>query len=339
MVPLYANSEVRQNMRSRKNISPTAGAPKHSRATSIWLRVAYTFALSVLAGTLVACASGLASQGSPQIPQDRGKITGRALLIGDQAETSGYGLYSYVLFESPPTPETKPHYLAVILACLKEFPNLGGLETKYRPEMLNAMYIPLTEDIKPPSLEQSEHNRLKLQAEEILQQYNYGRAQTILNQLPKIQKNGGPYLVSSLAPVSSSGSPSVSLYQDLSAVRQVSSPDGQAKMAYEWVLDFVDRVSNPQPTAWNRDTLVKFGDEFGEARQLSFKRYNVSANPVQIVFPIGDHKADRTFFLLSWHTGVIAFRTKANFFSESFFASASKGRSLRRTMPCSLVIS
>ena len=298
MVPLYANSEVRQNMRSRKNISPTAGAPKHSRATSIWLRMIKTLTLTVLAGTLVACASGLASQGGPQIPQDRGKITGRALLIGDQAETAGYGLYSYVLFESPPTAETKPHYLAVILACLKEFPDLGGLETKYRPERLNAMYIPVTGGTKPSSLD------LKVQAEEILQQYNYGRAQTILNQLPKIQKNGGPYLVSSLAPVSSSGSPSLSLYQDLSAVRQVSSPDGQAKMAYEWVLDFVDRVSNPQPTAWNRDTLVKFGDEFGEARQLSFKRYNVSANPVQIVFPIGDHKADRTFFLLSWHTGV-----------------------------------
>jgi hypothetical protein len=297
MVSLYANAEVRQNMRSRKNISPTADAPKRSRSNSIWLRVTNMFALTVLAGTFVACGAGLAGQGGQKIARDQIKITGTALLTDNQAETPGYGLYSYVLFDSPPTAETKPHYLAVILACLKEFPDLGGLETKYRSEMLNAMYIPVTGGIKPSSLD------LKVQTEEILQQYNYGRAQTILNQLPKIQKNGGPYLVSSLAPVSSSGSPSVSLYQDLSAVRQVSSPDGQAKMAYEWVLDFVDRVSNPQPTAWNRDTLVKFGDEFGEARQLSFKRYKVSANPVQIVFPIGDHKADRTFFLLSWHTG------------------------------------
>jgi hypothetical protein len=262
-----------------------------------------TFALTVLAGTLVACAAGLARQGGPKITLDRGKITGKALLIGDQAETAGYGLYSYVLFDSPPTAETKPHYLAVILACLKEFPDLGGLETKYRPEMLNAMYIPLTGDIKSPSLEQSEHNRLKLQAEEILQQYNYTRAQTILNQLSKIQRNGGPYLVSSLKPVSNGSGTDPFLFQDLAAVRLVASQDDQKNMAYEWVLDFVDRVSNPQLTAWNRDTLVKFGDEFGEARQLSFKRYKVSANPVQIVFPIGDHKADRTFFLLSWHTG------------------------------------
>lgn len=307
MVPLYGNTEVRQNMRSTENIFPIAGAPKSSPSNSIWLRMINTCALTMLAGTLVACGAGLVGQGGQKIAQDQIKMTGRALLIGDQTETAGYGLYSYVLFDSPPTVETKPHYLAVILACLKEFPDLGGLEKRYRPEMLNAMFIPVTgdrTDPQAPPLEQPENNQWKSRAEEILQRYNYGRAQMILNQLSKVQKNGGPYLVSSLAPVSSSGNPSVSLYQDLSAVRQVSSPDGQAKMAYEWVLDFVDRVSNPQPTAWNRDTLVKFGHEFGEARQLSFKRYKVSANPVQIVFPIGDNRADRTFFLLSWNTGV-----------------------------------
>lgn len=274
------------------SLFPTASGTSCSSSNSIWSQVAKTVALAVLASTLVACGAGLASQGGPKIAQDRSKITGRALLIGDQAEVAGYGLYSYVLFESPPTPETKPIYLAVISSCLKEFPDLGGLAQRYRPQSLNAMYIPVTSALSEPK------------AEEILQQYNYERAQAILNALPKIQKNGGPYLVSSLAPVSSSENPAVSLYQDLSAVRQVSSPDGQVKMAYEWVLDFVDRVSNPQPTAWNRDTLVKFGDEFRDARQLSFKRYGVSANPIQIVFPIGDNRADRRLFLLSWNTGV-----------------------------------
>lgn len=274
------------------SLFPTASGTSCSSSNSIWSQVAKTVALAVLASTLVACGAGLASQGGPKIAQDRSKITGRALLIGDQAEVAGYGLYSYVLFESPPTPETKPIYLAVISSCLKEFPDLGGLAQRYRPQSLNAMYIPVTSALSEPK------------AEEILQQYNYERAQAILNALPKIQKNGGPYLVSNLAPVLSSENPAVSLYQDLSAVRQVSSPDGQVKMAYEWVLDFVDRVSNPQPTAWNRDTLVKFGDEFRDARQLSFKRYGVSANPIQIVFPIGDNRADRRLFLLSWNTGV-----------------------------------
>jgi hypothetical protein len=297
MTTTYQNADVRLNTKSKESIPPTAGGPRRIDSNRIWPHAIRAFALAVISSALVACGAGLASQGGPKIARDQIKITGKALLTDNQAETPGYGLYSYVLFDSPPTAETKPHYLAIILACLKEFPDLGGLETKYRPEMLNAMYIPVTGDIKPPSLD------LKLQAEEILQQYNYRRAQTILDQLSKIQRNGGPYLVSSLKPVSNSSGTEPFLFQDLAAVRLVASQDDQKKLAYEWVLDFVDQVSNPQPTTWNRDTLVKFGHEFGEARQRSFKHYKVSANPVQIVFPIGDHKADRTFFLLSWYTG------------------------------------
>ena len=283
-------------MRSRDSLSPTADSYRNSRSNRIWSHMIKTFTLTVLAGTLVACASGLASQGGPRVAQDRSKITGRALLIGDQAEATGYGLYSYVLFESPPTSETKPIYLAIISACVKEVPDLGGLETTHRKESLNAMFIPVTEDSTDSTVPQ--------RPEDILQRYNYTRAQAILSQFSNAPRNDGPYLVSSLAPVSSGSTPSLSMYQDLSVVRQVASHDGQVKMAYEWVLDFVDRVSNPQSTAWNRDTLVKFGDEVRDARKLSFKRYGVSANPSQIVFPIGDNRADRTIFLLSWNTKV-----------------------------------
>lgn len=285
-----------KSIKSWLSISPTDDGTSFVGSSSIWSQVLRTFVLAVLTSTLVACGSGLASQGGPRIAQDRGKITGRALLIGDQAETAGYGLYSYVLFESPPTPETKPIYLAIISAYVKEVPDLGGLETKHRKESLNAMFIPVTGESTDSTVPQG--------PEDILQHYNYTRAQAILSQFSNAPRNDGPYLVSSLAPVSSGITPSLSMYQDLSVVRQVASQDNQVKMAYEWVLDFVDRVSNPQSTAWNRDTLVKFGDEVREARRLSFKRYGVSANPSQIVFPIGDNRADRTLFLLSWNTGV-----------------------------------
>jgi hypothetical protein len=284
-----------------ESISPTVSRFSKSSSNPIWSRVVSTFALAVMAGVLVACGAGLAGQGGPRIAQDRSKITGNALLTDNQAEAAGYGLYSYVLFESPPTTETKPIYLAVILACLKEFPDLEGLAKKYRPELLNAMYIPVTgdtADFKTPTLEQPEQNPMKSKAEEILQRYNYGRAQTILTQLAKIQRNGGPYLVSSLKPTSSDRGTSPFVLQDLSVVRLASNQEDQKKMAYEWVLDFVDRVSNPQSAAWNRATLENFGDELREARQPTFKRYGVRADSLElkkyIVFTMPDGKVEQT---------------------------------------------
>lgn len=299
MKPMHRTPEVKQQMKSNKNIYPTAAGPNSNYSIHIWSSMLKTLALTVLAGTLVACASGLASQGGPRIAQDRGKITGRALLIGDQAETTGYGLYSYVLFESPPTPETKSIYLAIISAYVKEVSDLGGLETKHRKESLNAMFIPVTGESTDSTVPQ--------RPEDILQRYNYTRAQAILGQFSNAPRNDGPYLVSSLAPVSSGSKPSLSMYQDLSVVRQVASQDGQVKMAYEWMLDFVDRVSNPQSTAWNRDTLVKFGDEVRDARRLSFKRYGVSADKLDlkryIVFPM-DTNAERMLPFPTWKTMV-----------------------------------
>ncbi|WP_141654401.1 hypothetical protein [Candidatus Nitrospira nitrosa] len=299
-------------MSSQKNLSSTAsGSAKSSCSNRSWSRVVSAFTLTVLASTFVACGSGLVAQEGPRLATDRTKITGQALLVGDQTEKADYGLYSYVLFESPPTTETKPVYLAVLLACVREFPDLGGLTQKYRPESLNAMYIPVTRNttdsqMSPP--EYPEQNRLRSQAEEILQRYNYDRAKAILAQLSRIQRNGGPYLLSSLKPVSTSSGANPFLFQDLAAVRLVASQEDQNKMAYEWVLDFVDRVSNPQSSAWNRTTLETFGDEIIDTRQTAFASYKVRADQLDlkkyIVFPMPDTQAKRTFPFLSRKTRV-----------------------------------
>ncbi len=297
-------------MRSRENLAPVAGGFSKSSSNLIWSRMVITIALVVIAGMLMACGAGLAGQGGPKIAQDRSKITGNALLTDNQTEAAGYGLYSYVLFESPPTAETKPVYLAVLLACLNEYPDLDGLAKKYRPESLNAIYIPVTagvSDSQVPLPDQPEMNRLKSRAEEILQRYNYDRAKLILDQLPNVQRNSGPYLVSSLTPASKRNRTSPFLYQDLSAVRLVSNLENQSKMAYEWVLDFVDRVSNPQSSAWNGATLGKFSEEMRDARQPSFKRYNVRADSLElkkyIVFTMPDGKVERTAPSPAWRTG------------------------------------
>ncbi|MDR4464584.1 MAG: hypothetical protein MRJ66_10005 [Nitrospira sp.] len=236
--------------------------------------------------------------------RDRINMTGRALLVGDQPEAPGYGLYSYVLFESEPTAETKPIYLAVISACLEEIQDLGELDKTYRPKTLNAMWIP----VKSLPVRVSDHEGLQSKAEKILDLYNYARAQAILDQLYKARNNGGPYLASSLSPVSSSSKTSSVLFQDLSVVRQVSNQGDQTNMAYEWVLDFVGRVSNPRPKEqdWNDASLESFVNEVRDTRQPAFKRYGVRADQLDlkryIVFPIPDSKVERTLPFPSWHT-------------------------------------
>jgi hypothetical protein len=292
MTTIFENVDGRRTMKTWESNLSSSRRRDFNSISSLMINM---IVITVLAGALAACGSGLAAQGGPRIAKDQTKITGQTLLVGDQAETTGYGLYSYVLFESPPTTETKPIYLAVISACIKEFPDLEGLAQKYRPESLNAMHIPVTKTITAS------------RAEEILQQYNYERAKTILDQLSKTQGNGGPYLVSSLGPVSSGNETSPFVFQDLSVVRLASSQEDQKKMAYEWVLDFVDRVSNPQSAAWNRATLENFGDELREARQPAFKRYGVRADSLElkkyIVFTMPDGKVERTAPSPVWRTG------------------------------------
>jgi hypothetical protein len=267
----------------RDCISLATGGFVPNGSHRIWSRAISTLTLTVIIGALVACSMGYGELGVPEDRQAQDKRTGRTLLVDNQAETVGYGLYSYVLFESPPTSQTKPLYLAIISACLKEFPDLDGLRKEHRPESLNVIHFPATRNISAP------------RAEEILQYYSYERAQAILDRLPKIQKNGGPYLVSSLAPASSRSGTSLFLYQDLSAVRFVSSQEGQTQMASDWVLSFVNRVSKPR--AWDRATLGHFTNEMWNTTQPLFERYGVRADQLDlkkyIVFPIPDNRTER----------------------------------------------
>nr|WP_281719778.1 hypothetical protein [Nitrosomonas nitrosa] len=288
----------------------TCGRTKNSRSKRVWSRVISAFALTALASTFVACGAGLVGQGGAKIAQDQIKATGRALLAENQVEAAGYGLYSYVLFGSRPTAETKPIYLAVILAYLNEFQDLEGLGQKYRLESLNAMYIPVTGDtanLKAPLPNQTERTRLKSWAEELLQQYDYDRAQAILRKLSQTQKNGGPYLVSSLAPFSRSSGTSAYFFQDLSIVRLVSSPNRQTQKVSELVLDFVDRVSSPR--TWDRTTLDQFSEKTLDSWQTAFAQNERPVDRSELMryasvntinFPLSQGSTKRTIFFTAW---------------------------------------
>lgn len=281
-------------MKVHDHMSPATCNFVPSGSHRIWSRAISAFTLIVVTGALVACSMGYGELGVPEDRQAQIKQTRRTLLVDNQAETVGYGLYSYVLFETPPTSQTRPLYLAIISACLEEYPDLGRLAKEYRPESLNVIHLPVTRNISSP------------RAEEILQYYSYERAQAILDQLPKTQKNGGPYLVSSLAPVSNSNRTTQSLYQDLSAVHFASRQKDQIDIARSWVVSFVNQVGKPR--AWDRATLATFTDEIRGKIQPVFTSHGVGADKLDlkkyIVFPIPDNRTERVPLFQAWNTRV-----------------------------------
>lgn len=181
--------------------------------------------LAVLAGCY-----GLGAGGAPQP-----LVTERDVLVGQQPEAAGYGMYSYLLLGSPPTPASRARYLAAIAAYLNYIPRRQEQEAYVPRSELNITYVFLTES--PPALV-SDIREGGLPADGdtapaqwILEHYDYARARAVLRTVPGTHPDG-PYIVSALQPLT--GMPLASgghLAQDLSHVP----PD----FAASWVKVFL----------------------------------------------------------------------------------------------------
>jgi hypothetical protein len=157
------------------------------------------------------------------------RVTGRQILVPGAAEAPGYGLYSYILFGSPPNETSRDRYLKAIQAYLELIPDLVALEKYAKPIDLNATYVPVA--VEPPS---------SVSAEWVLKHYDYARAAIRLRVLPGAHADG-PYIVSSQKPLTGNDSLTKdSLLQDLSAVP----PD----LVANWVKLFINQAS--QPNFW-----------------------------------------------------------------------------------------
>src|SRR5262245_5165938 len=159
----------------------------------------------------------------PEPPRE----TGRAFLVGAQPEDRGYGLYSYLLFGSPPTDNTRDRYRAAIITYLELIPARTAIEEFLPRHQLNITYLPIK--VNPP-----EDLSLKEHTEWILTYYNYTRARVLLGALPGIHREG-PYIASSPKPLSSAELLSGSyLYQDLSSV-----PPSLVQL---WIKEFLNQA-------------------------------------------------------------------------------------------------
>lgn len=172
-----------------------------------------------------------------QHEEERGlRETGRSFLVGNEAEAQGFGLYSYLLFGSPPDDTSRERYLKAVEAYLQLIPEITSLEKYLSPDELNVTYLPL--EGAPPKT---------VPANWVLEHYNYARARALLKGLPGAYRDG-PYIVSSLKPLS--GVASISgqyLFQNLSSVP----PD----LVSSWEKEFLNQTA--QERFWDERSTEK----------------------------------------------------------------------------------
>lgn len=165
-------------------------------------------------------------------------VAGREYLPGNQRETSGYGLYSYVLFAEPPTSATRDRYLMVIKSFQELVPNINLLKQTIPPERLNITYFPVTTALPV------EPETGSITPEWLLDHYNYARATGLLAKLAGDHVYE-VYLVSVLKPLSEVDV-AVKPYaeQDVSSV--------PPELVRIWVREFF--VQTSQETFWQPRT-------------------------------------------------------------------------------------
>lgn len=163
---------------------------------------------------------------------ERIKNTGGALLVSDSEEDTGYGLYSYLLFGSRPSESSRDRYLASLKAYVELVEPIEFLRDYWSRGQINITYLPVETDV-PGWLKPTSET-----PKDLLDNYNYTRAQAILNAL---QKEGplsdGPYIVSYRRPLSGTIVTEHYLLQDLSSV--------PVRLVRLWVKEFLNRVREP----------------------------------------------------------------------------------------------
>jgi hypothetical protein len=159
-------------------------------------------------------------------------VTSRSLLDDNSREEKGYGLYSYILFGTPPNDATRDRYLAVLRSFIN-FPSTEDMVKQVSRKQLNVTYLPVKGQPNSSS------------GDALLQAYDYARAAGLLarisckdNAAPCGPLLGGPYIVSTTKPLSDQASLSQHfLYQNLSSV--------PARIVPLWVDEFMKQSAMP----------------------------------------------------------------------------------------------
>jgi hypothetical protein len=185
----------------------------------------------------VAIDVGMASSVNITLPLGSGAlVTSRDLLAKDKPEEKGFGLYSYILFGSPPNEATHERYLETLRDFLA-IPSTREMVEDVPKKQLNVTYVPYKPVKGTPN---------PSSAEELLNAYDYDRASGLLARIscqegevvcgPYLE---GPYIISTTKPLSEQRSLSHDfLYQNLSSV--------PPKIVTLWVDEFMKQSAQTE---------------------------------------------------------------------------------------------
>jgi hypothetical protein len=166
------------------------------------------------------------------------RTTWRNFLIKGQREKPGYGLYSYLLFGSPPDDSSRDRYSIAVDVYLRQILEIVRLEDEPSVSLseLNVTHLPVT--AQPPA---------DVSVDWVLAHYDYATARLMLAKLPGTYMTG-PYFISVLKPLLTSDTVSAHyLRQNLSTV-----PTVPKDLIYWWVREFQGQAA--QERFWEERT-------------------------------------------------------------------------------------
>lgn len=184
-----------------------------------------------------AAAPPIGGGSAPTMP----RITATAVLLPNQHEEQGYGLYSYALLTHPPQDSELPRYTAFLTA-LVGLPTAKDVAVYVQSARINITYFPLTS-----SPDDWDALSIKGRVAYVLAHYDYARGAAMLASLPG-PIGTGPVITSVLKPLSYDSAPHPVLVQDLSKA--------QTDLMADYVKEFVDQAA--QDHFWEEKTLQAF---------------------------------------------------------------------------------
>jgi hypothetical protein len=173
------------------------------------------------------------------------RLSGRALLLPTSSEPKGYGLYSNLLFDTPPRDDLeRERYLKSLESYLLVLQPIVKLERYRRRSELNITLIPVQRNVELPD-DLSSPKQASQAAEQVLTAYDYARASALLADLGKQMVQSGPFLVSLRPTVSNPGT--LFLFFDMSRVTP--------KLIWDWVRAFCSLAA--QEPSWSEIELER----------------------------------------------------------------------------------
>ena len=175
--------------------------------------------------------------------------SGYSPLLPRQLETTGYGLYSYVLLDHSNAGE-KQRNIGVLSAFLELLVKLNDLESFFPRHSINITYVPVKSAVPAP---------LAASPDWVLANYDFGRAKYLLSKLPGSHRKG-PYIISVTIPLSTAdGSPSRYLLQDLSPV--------PPRLIAAWSRAFIEQAAQERfwETGNSKSLILRIRTRLGQA--------------------------------------------------------------------------